>query len=239
MVFESLAQFTSKLMMFHGYVNEYNGYPKPLTKEEEENYVKLMENGDKSAREILINHNMRLVAHIAKKYSGSAEADDLISVGSIGLIKAVDSYKLSKGSQLSTYASRCIENEMLMLLRSNKKHKVCVSIDEVICNDSDGADLTLRDIIPQKQEDEPGHIVEVKVLMQDVKKEMARLLDEREYKVISLRYGLDDGVEHTQQEIAKMLDISRSYVSRIERKAFDLIQAEFKNGMEYDRIHNE
>ena len=140
MVFETVSQFLSKLMFFHGYVNEYNGFPKPLKKDEEEKYVNLMINGDKHAREVLINHNMRLVAHVAKKYNGAAEADELLSVGSIGLIKGIDSFKPEKGSQLSTYISRCIENEMLMLLRANKKHKVCVSIDESIGTDKEGND---------------------------------------------------------------------------------------------------
>ena len=124
MVFETLSQFLSKLMFFHGYVNEYNGFPKPLKKDEEDILIEKMHSGDKISREKLINHNMRLVAHVCKKYSGAAEADELLSVGSLGLIKGIDSFKKDKGSQLSTYVSRCIENEILMLLRANKKHKV-------------------------------------------------------------------------------------------------------------------
>ncbi len=228
MVFESLGQFLSKLMLFHGYVNEYNGYPKALTKEEEEKLVELMAEGDKSAREKLINHNMRLVAHVAKKYNGAAEADELISVGSIGLIKAIDSFRAEKGSQLSTYASRCIENEMLMLLRANKKHKVCESIEKAIGVDKEGTELTLRDIIPQEEEDDPDHIVEIRVLMEEVKAEMKKLLSAREYQIISLRFGVEDGIERTQQEVSEMMNISRSYVSRIENKAFEIIQQQFK-----------
>lgn len=224
MVFESLGQFLSKLMMFHGYVNDYNGFLKPLTKQEEDKFVNQMIAGDKAAREALINHNMRLVAHVAKKYNGAAEADELISVGSIGLIKAIDSFRPDKGSQLSTYASRCIENEMLMLLRANKKHKVCVSIEESIGTDKDGAELTLRDIIPQKQEDDPDHIVEIRVLMEEVKAEMQRLLSAREYQILSLRFGIEDGIERTQQEVSEIMEISRSYVSRIENKAFEIIK---------------
>ena len=128
MVFESIGQFMSKLMFFHGYVNEFNGFPKPLKKAEEDELIDKMHAGNKKAKEKLINHNMRLVAHVCKKYNGAAEADDLLSVGSIGLIKGINSYQKDKGSQLSTYVSRCIENEILMLLRSNKKHKICVSI---------------------------------------------------------------------------------------------------------------
>ena len=126
MVFETLSQFLSKLMFFHGYVNEFNGFPKPLTKDEEDELIVKMHQGDTQAKEKLINHNMRLVAHVCKKYNGSAEADDLLSVGSLGLIKGINSFQPEKGSQLSTYVSRCIENEILMLLRANKKHKVGV-----------------------------------------------------------------------------------------------------------------
>ena len=143
MVFESIGMFMSKLMAFHGYVNEYNGFPDPLTKEEEDKFVDEMHNGNAEAREKLINHNLRLVAHVCKKYNGSAEADDLLSVGSLGLIKGIDSFKKDKGSQLSTYVSRCIENEVLMLLRANKKHKVCVSIEETIGVDKDGQEMLL------------------------------------------------------------------------------------------------
>ncbi len=227
MVFESLGQFLSKLMFFHGYVNEFNGFPKALTKEEEDLYVQKMANGDRSAREALINHNMRLVAHVAKKYNGAAEADELISVGSIGLIKAIDSFKADKGSQLSTYASRCIENEMLMLLRANKKHKVCESIEKSIGVDKEGAELTLRDIIPQDEEKDPDRIVETRVLMENIKKKMKELLSQREFKIVALRYGIEDGIERTQQEVAEIMNISRSYVSRIENKAFEIIKQEF------------
>lgn len=227
MVYETIGQFMSKLMFFHGYVNEYNGFPKPLSKEDEEKYVKLMIEGDKKAREKLINHNMRLVAHVAKKFNGATEADDLISVGSIGLMKAIDSYRPEKGSSLSTYASRCIENEILMLLRANKKHKVCISIDETIGYDKDGSELTVKDIIPQKEELDPDTIVEKRVLLEEIKQVMHIRLSEREYNVISLRYGLNDGIEHTQQEVANSMNISRSYISRIESKALSILKEEF------------
>ncbi len=224
MVFETLGQFMSKLMFFHGYVNEYNGFPRPLSKEDEEKYIDAMAAGDKHAREMLINHNMRLVAHVAKKYTGAAEADEMLSVGSIGLIKAVDSFKKDKGNLLSTYASRCIENEILMLLRANKKHKVCISIDECISTDKDGGELTYKDIIPQREEDDPGVIVENTVLLENIKGVMKKVLNKREFDIIAYRYGLNDGIEHTQQETAKMLGISRSYISRIESKALEIIK---------------
>ncbi len=229
MVFESMGRFMSKLMFFHGFVNEANGFPKPLSRDEEEKTVESMLAGDSSAREKLINHNLRLVAHVAKKYNGAAEADDLISVGSIGLIKAIDSFRPNKGSQLSTYASRCIENEILMLLRANKKHKICISTEEIIGVDKDGSELTLKDIIPQRAEDDPDKIVVQRICVEEIKNKMRELLDDREYNIVSLRYGLVDGIEHTQQEIAKMLDISRSYISRIEGKAIKILKGEFSN----------
>lgn len=229
MVFETLGQFMSKLIVFHGYVNEVNGFPDPLTKEEEEKYIDQMLAGDNAARDKLISHNMRLVAHVCKKYNGSAEADDLLSVGSIGLIKGIDSFKKDKGSQLSTYISRCIENEILMLLRANKKHKVCVSIEETIGVDKDGQEMTFADIIPQKQEEDPAVIVEKRMLIQEIRNMMQQKLSEREYKIICLRYGLDDAIQRSQQEVANILNISRSYISRIETKAIALIKLEFAN----------
>ena len=219
----------SKLMAFHGYINEYNGFPDPLSKEDEDKYVDEMLKGNNHARETLINHNLRLVAHVCKKYNGSAEADDLLSVGSLGLIKGIDSYKKDKGSQLSTYVSRCIENEILMLLRANKKHKVCVSIEETIGVDKDGQEMLLGDIIPQEQEKDPAHIVEKKILLSDSKKIMKKFLSEREYKIICLRYGLIDHIERTQQEVANILNISRSYISRIETKAIEILREQTIN----------
>ncbi len=227
MVFETIGQFMSKLMCFHGYVNEFNGFPKPLKKADEEALLEKMSEGDPKARELLINHNMRLVAHVAKKYTGAAEADELISVGSIGLIKAIDSYKLGKGSQLSTYASRCIENEILMLLRSTKKHKCCVSIEETIGTDKDGGELSIGDIIPQSQELDPDYIVEKRVLIEEILVLMERELSDREYKIVVLRYGLKDGISRTQHEVANIMNISRSYISRIETKAKEILKDKF------------
>ena len=223
-VFETIGQFMSKLMLFHGYINDYNGFPNALKKDEEDELVNKMNNGDKLAREKLIQHNLRLVAHVCKKYNGSAEVEDLISVGSIGLIKAIDSFNKDKGSQLSTYASRCIENEILMLFRANKKHKICVSIEETIGVDKDGSEMTFKDIIPQKEEDDPDVIVEKRVMMEEIKNLMQKKLSEREFKIMSLRYGLFDGIERTQQEVADSLNISRSYISRIESKAIEILK---------------
>ncbi len=223
-----MAQFLSKLMFFHGFINE-SGFPKPLTKEEEEKYVELSNDGNKTAREKLINHNLRLVVHIAKKYIQSAESEELISAGSIGLIKAVDSYKAGKGSSLSTYASRCIENEMLMLLRANKKHKCCVSVEENVGEGKDGSQLQLKDIIPQNKEQDPDVVVERRVLMQQVVNKMQKILPERDYKIMCLRYGIEDGIQRSQQEVANLMNISRSYISRIETKALADVKTHFKD----------
>lgn len=229
MVFETIGQFMSKLMFFHGFVNgEGEHFPDPLTKENEEKYIDKMLAGDKKARDILIRHNLKLVAHVCKKYNGSAEADDLISVGSIGLIKGVDSYKKDKGSQLSTYVSRCIENEILMLLRSNKKHKACVSTEELIGVDKDGSKMVLADIIPQSSEKDPDVIVERRVLLKQIRDVMSSSLSKREYQIIDMRYGITSGEEHTQQEVADIMNISRSYVSRIEKKAIEILADNIK-----------
>lgn len=224
MVFETIGAFVSKLMLFHGFVNEVNGFPDPLSKEDEAKYVGKMLNGDKSARELIIKHNLRLVVHVCKKFNGAAEADELISVGSIGLIKGVDSFKPEKGTQLSTYVSRCIENEILMMLRANKKHKQCISIEESVGVDKDGSELTIMEILPQESEKDPDVMVEKKYNFEIIKDEMKKSLTEREYNIISLRYGITDGVEHTQREVAKMLGISRSYISRIETKALETLK---------------
>ena len=229
MVFETLSQFMSKLMFFHGYINDYNGFPNPLSKEEEDILIDKMLAGDKHAREQIINHNLRLVAHVCKKYNGAMEADELLSVGSIGLIKGIDSFKKDKGSQLSTYVSRCIENEILMLLRANKKHRACISIEETIGVDKDGQEMSLGDIIPQEQEKDPEVIVNRRVLINEIKDSMKNCLSEREYKIISLRYGIDDQNERTQQEVASIMNISRSYISRIETKALEILNDQFKN----------
>ncbi len=224
MVFETLGQFLSKLMLFHGYVNEYNGFLKPLTREQENELIDKMRAGDMGAREKLINHNMRLVAHVCKKYNSSAEADDLLSVGSLGLIKGIDSFNKDKGPQLSTYVSRCIENEILMLLRANKKHKVCISIEEPIGMDKDGQEMSIYDVLPQKQEDDTDVVVEKKVMMEEILSIMKKHLNKREFEIVSLRFGLTDKIERTQQEVALLLNISRSYISRIETKALEIIR---------------
>ena len=206
-----------------------DSFPKPLSPEDEAKYLTLFrENGDKKARDILIKHNLRLVAHIAKKYQGAEDTDDLISVGSIGLIKAISSYDPSKGTQLATYTARCIENEILMLLRSNKKYKNNVSLYDSVGVDKDGNELTIIDLLAEK-EDGVLSKVENKLIKDKFLEVMERSLTNREYKIICLRYGINGRRPLTQKEVSKLLRISRSYVSRIEKKAIEKIKETVKN----------
>jgi len=220
MVFESFFAFLSKVFFFTSYVNNKGSFPKPLSVEDEKKYlIAYKENGDEKAKEMLIRHNLRLVVHIAKKYSNSsAEADDLLSVGSIGLIKGINSFQFGKGSILATYAAKCIENEMLMYLRANKKHKCNVSIYESIGVDKDGNEITRMDVLQNKGETIADE-VETKVMYEEVLNRMLDSLNERERVIVSMRYGLDDQKPLTQIEVAAKLNICRSYVSRIEKKA--------------------
>ncbi len=229
MIFENFVLFMNKILMFSSYINNAQGFPKPLTSEEEKECFERFKKGDLSARDKLINHNLRLVAHIVKKYSGSGEADDLISVGSIGLIKAINSFEYGKGSQLSTYAARCIENEILMLLRLNKKHKKVYSLEESLGQDKDGNDIELADIIPSC-EDEVFSLVENNILTEKILEIIDKHLTQREATIIKLRYGINGTPALTQREVAQKLGISRSYISRIETKALQVI----RNNMQKD-----
>lgn len=225
MIFESIGAFLTRLTFFYAYVDNHSSFPKPLNKEQETALVEKMSAGDKQAKTQLIEHNMRLVAHIVKKYSSTAEADDLISAGSIGLIKALNSYSLEKGASLSTYAARCIENEILMLLRSNKKHIAVDSLDDALGSDTDDSDISLIDTLPEKDEDDVFNKVNNSVLMENIDKIMRKKLTKREYFVVKYRYGLNNYPAYTQREVADMLDISRSYISRIEKKALGILRA--------------
>ena len=225
MIFESIGAFLTRLTFFYAYVDNNSSFPKPLDKDEECCLVEKMSQGDEDAKIRLIEHNMRLVAHIVKKYSCTAEADDLISAGSIGLIKALNSYNLDKGASLSTYAARCIENEILMLLRAGKKHIAVDSLDETLGTDSDDNDISLMDTIPQKDEDGVFCKVNNSMLMETIDRIMKQQLSQREYFVVKYRYGLNGSPAYTQREVAEMLDISRSYISRIEKKALTILRA--------------
>lgn len=229
MVFESFHYFLGRIYLFTNYVNTAQGFPKPLTLEEEKAEFEKMKKGDKESREKLITHNLRLVAHIVKKYSNSLEADDLLSVGTIGLIKAIDTFDYSKKVQLSTYAARCINNEILMLIRSNKKHKNVISLSSITYNNEDDKDLELQDILASDDE-EIFSQVENNLIIQKIKKVILKKLSSREQQVITLRYGIDCPRAYTQKEVSVKLGISRSYISRIENKTLQMIRDEFDGG---------
>lgn len=227
MIYESLAKFMGRICCFTSFVSNIQGFPKPLSKEQETFWIEKLESGDKKAREMLINHNLRLVAHIVKKYNNSLEADDLISVGTIGLIKAVDNFDSKKGVLLSTYASRCIENEILMLIRSNKKHKDTISLNTLLTPKNDSDELELADLIPAESEDDVFAQVEVNCMLQDVLKVMDKELTEMEKEIIKYRYGICGHQIKTQKEVADIFKISRSYISRIENRIIKLLQSKF------------
>ncbi len=226
MIFESFITFLSKIFFFTSFVNNNGSFPKPLKPEEERMYLERYKNGDKEAYDILVRHNLRLVAHIVKKYNNAGEADDLISVGSIGLIKGIETFESGKGCQLTTYAAKCIENEILMYIRSNKKHRQTMSLYESVGSDKDGNDVALMDVIPAVGDS--FEKIENNAVMEKIKGVMEKVLSDMEISVISLRYGMTDGVAHTQSEVAEKLDISRSYVSRIEKRAIEKIGTAIK-----------
>lgn len=220
MFFDVIGLLLSKIFIFTGVVQSKGSFPKPLPPDEEKKYLALARAGDANAKNILVKHNMRLVAHIVKKYSGAAETDDLLSVGSIGLIKAINTYQEGKGTALATYTARCIENEILMLLRAGKKYKNTVSLSDPVGVDKDGNELTIMDLLAEKEENVFSQ-VEKSIQREKFVKLLKDILNMREYTIISLRYGLEDGVPLPQREVAKKLCISRSYVSRIEKRALE------------------
>lgn len=201
--------------------------PPPLSQEEEHKYLQLFSSNSKEIRQILIERNLRLVTHIVRKYqTGDEDLDDLISIGTIGLIKAIDTFDCHKAKKLGTYAAKCIENELLMYFRSKKKLKREVSIQEPIGTDKEGNEIHLLDILEHDQPD----AYEQYIKKEDIKKLlsiMPSVLSEREYNILSMRYGLNNKKELTQRETAKQLDISRSYVSRIEKTALNKLRSYF------------
>ena len=201
----------------------------PLLLEEERHYLILSRQGDMNARNLLVEHNLRLVAHIVKKYHNlDREKEDMISIGVIGLIKAINTYDISKGHRLGTYAARCIENEILMYIRSSKKYMNDVFLQDPVGHDFDGNEITVMDIV--KTDDDPvPEQVSTKMEIIQMLDDMKEVLDDRERKIIYLRYALGGGDEVTQREIAKMMNISRSYVSRIEKKALGKISAKMNS----------
>jgi len=222
-----LLSLANGLALLVSYISN-NAFPKPLTEEEEELYLKELKAGSEEARNILIEHNLRLVAHISKKFESSGEdQDDLISIGTIGLIKAIATFDSDKGTRLATYAARCIENEILMHLRSSRKIRSEVSLQDPIGADKEGNEITLLDILGTDPDIVAGSVeaeFEQKRVLEKLKS-----LSPRERKVIELRYGLTTDLRKTQKEIARLMGISRSYVSRIEKKAIQKLLKEMSS----------
>lgn len=222
----SLFEFIANNLMFFTGSYSNNVFPEPLSKEDEEKYVELMMKGDKNARAKLIEHNLRLVAHIVKKFETTTnDVDDLIGIGTVGLIKGIDSFSPDKNVRLTTYIAKCAENEILMYFRADKKNSKNVSIYDGISYDKDGNEVTILDVLKTEDPDFAEDIYindNIKLL-----KEYMNVLTPREREVLTKRYGLDNTDEITQKEIAKKLGISRSYVSRIEKRAITKILREF------------
>ena len=224
-LFQFIASLFSNLIPLVGAINN-QAFPDPLTPEEEEYYLNQMAQGDKGAREKLIEHNLRLVAHIVKKYQNqSDDEEDLISIGTIGLIKAIDSFSPDKGTKLATYAARCIDNEILMLFRSTKKMRNDVSLYDPIGFDKEGNEICLIDVVKDEEKDINDVIIQ-QLAIEKIDKNLDALT-ERERDIIIRRFGLGNHEEETQQEIAKSYNISRSYVSRIEKRALMKLYREF------------
>ena len=224
-MFLNLISLIKGMLFFTGSYGN-NVFPEPLNSDEEEKYVDLMLEGDKNARSVLIEHNLRLVAHIVKKFDNkSSDTDDLISIGTIGLIKGIDTYKKNPKVKITTYAARCIQNEILMYYRSNKKNQFTVSLNDSIGYDKEGNEINLGDLIEDKKEDILDTI-EIKENI-DLLNRYLKVLNKREKEIIIKRYGLNNEPDLTQKEIADKLGISRSYVSRIEKRALTKILREF------------
>jgi RNA polymerase sporulation-specific sigma factor len=208
------------------HVSSSGSFPRPLSASEEKHYLELYKSGDEDAKNVLIEHNLRLVAHIIKKYySNSRDQDDLISIGTIGLIKAVTTFDVEKGTRLATYAARCIENEVLMFFRNQKKSAQDISISDPIDTDKDGNQLTLMDVV--SCDDTVIDDVDLKIKSEFLHKYVSTVLSGRERLIIEMRYGIDGYTPKTQREVAQKLKISRSYVSRIEKKALGELREMF------------
>ena len=226
MDFTLLAQFFSNFVFFALHLGSPNLFPKPLSKKDEEEAVQKAINGDINARNLLIEHNLRLVVHIIKKYyANSSDQDDLISIGTIGLIKGINSFRPDKNVRLATYASRCIENEILMHFRSLKKTSQDISMNEPIETDSEGNPLLLMDII--SSDDTIVDDIYEKEAHRKLRQIIANIKNERDKTIITLRYGINDDKPLTQQEVADLLGISRSYVSRIETRVLAEMRKQF------------
>ena len=226
--FSGFIQFLKVAVFAVGYISGSNLFPEPLTAQEEKIYLEQLKSGDEEARNILIERNLRLVAHVVKKYANTkVEQDDLISIGTIGLIKGINSFNVEKGSKLSTYVSRCIDNEILMYLRSTKKLNAEVYLNEPIGKDKDDNVVTLQEVLENNDRNIEEE-VDLKMKIKKLYKKMGEVLKDRERTIIELRFGLDGHKPKTQHEIADMMGISRSYVSRIETKAIGKLGKNFQ-----------
>ena len=205
-----------------------DSFPRPLSREKEQEYLGRWQEGDLEARNLLVEHNLRLVAHIIKKYYQSDDVDDLISIGTIGLIKGINTYKPDKGVRLATYASRCIENEILMHFRSQRKTAGDVSLSDALDTDGEGNGLYLMDVVAL--EDDMAEQIGNRELCRSLRETIDRCLDEREARIIRMRYALDGGAAMTQAETAKHCGISRSYVSRLEKRALGKLRRALEGG---------
>lgn len=224
---EFLSFLSEYLFLFILHICNNETFPKPLSKKEEEEYLIRCANGDNKARNKLVEHNLRLVAHIIKKYYHcTADTDDLVSIGTIGLIKAINTYNIEKKIKLSSYASRCIENEILMHFRNCKKTSLDISLNEAIDTDKDGNPLTLMDIM--SVDDDILEKLDTKMNLEKLYGYMDEVLSDREKEILIMRFGLKDSAPLTQREIAKSMKISRSYVSRIEKKALSQLRKRFE-----------
>lgn len=228
MLLSLLQSLSTNILYFMLHLSTVNSFPKPLNAQEEyDEFVKFHENGDINARNKLVNHNMRLVAHIIKKYySNYSDQEDIISIGTIGLIKAINTFDYKKGTRLATYASRCIENEIFMHFRTRKKNAQEISMDEPIDTDGEGNPLTFSDIIFSTES--VFDDVELKIQSEKLYKYIDSMEDKRKKQILIMRYGLYDTEAYTQREIAQKLNISRSYVSRIETKALEELREYFE-----------
>ncbi len=228
-MFGFLSYISQYIFLFILHIAHGESFPKPLKKAEEQHYLELAAKGDINARNILVEHNLRLVAHIIKKYyQNYGGQDDLVSIGTIGLIKAINTFDLNKNIKLSSYASRCIENEILMFFRNNRKSSQDVSLNDTIDTDKDGNPLTLMDIMASDMD--VADDVDTKLHLEVLSQYIDEVLTKREKEIIIKRYGIGGEKVQTQRELAKRLDISRSYISRIEKKALEKLRSRYEQG---------
>ncbi|MGI5850487.1 MAG: RNA polymerase sporulation sigma factor SigK [Clostridiales bacterium] len=224
-----IVSFLKCIYFLASHVLGTHSFPQPLTPEEEAYHIELCTQGSEESKNILIEHNLRLVAHIVKKYANTGkEVDDLISIGTIGLIKAISTFKPEKKTRLATYAARCIENEILMTIRADKKTRGEISLQDPIGIDKEGNEISLLDVLGSET-DSVLDEVELKLQIRKLYEKMQSVLKQREKMVLEMRYGLINGKNKTQREIAQILGISRSYVSRIEKKAIMKLGKEFNS----------